>query len=420
MTDALLEGLRVVELADEQAEYVGLLLAGLGADVVKVEPPAGAATRRIGPYLDDVEDSERSLHFWAYNRGKRSVVLDLEHGDGLRELLASADVFVESTPRGTLDVIGLDADALSAAFPRLVVARMSPFGDVGPWADYRGSDLVHLALGGVMANCGYDPRPDGTYDLPPIAPQSWHAYAIAGEQLAMGIVAALLYRRRSGRGQQVSCAVHDAVSKNTELDLMSWVMRRVPLLRQTCRHASERVSLAPTITHTKDGRWVIMMGLGGRGGAAMASLLERHGMADDSLTGDATMQGARPIPGSGQTSLAEVHLTEAWGRLVRKFTYDEVPWQEAQAAGVLCAPLRKPHENALDEHWWKRATFDRVEHPEHGRSFVYATGKWVSSETAWVPGRRAPLAGEDTETVPASWSLPRDPHPRRPRRRCPR
>ena len=70
---------------------------------------------------------------------------------------------------------------------------MTPFGDDGPWADFKGSDLVHLALGGVMMNCGYDPDPDLEYDLPPIAPQIWHAYHIAGEQLAIGIIAALIH-----------------------------------------------------------------------------------------------------------------------------------------------------------------------------------------------------------------------------------
>jgi len=110
VSGALLDGLRVVELADEQAEYVGLLLAGLGAEVIKVEPPAGSPTRRIGPFLDDIEGAERSLHFWAFNRGKRSVVLDLSDPSGhdqLRGLLASADVLVESAPRGFLDELGL-------------------------------------------------------------------------------------------------------------------------------------------------------------------------------------------------------------------------------------------------------------------------------------------------------------------------
>src|SRR5436189_5833869 len=95
------DGLRVVEVADEQAEYCGQVLAGLGADVIKVEPPGGSPTRRIGPFYEDVEDPERSLFFWQYNRGKRSIVADLNQPDGRDELLrlvATADVLLESTP----------------------------------------------------------------------------------------------------------------------------------------------------------------------------------------------------------------------------------------------------------------------------------------------------------------------------------
>jgi hypothetical protein len=142
---------------------------------------------------------------------------------------------------------------------------MTPFGDHGPWADFKASDLMHLALGGVMMNCGYDPDPGGRYDLPPIAPQMWHAFHIAGEQLAVAILAALLYRWRTGKGQSLSCAIHEAVAKSTEVDLMSWVMRRAPVLRQTCRHARETIPPLPSIAHTKGGRWV-MANLGTRAG----------------------------------------------------------------------------------------------------------------------------------------------------------
>ncbi len=238
----MLENLRVLEVADETAEYCGLILAGLGADVLKIEPPDGAPTRRIGPFLDDKPDPERSLHFWSYNRGKRSVTFDPKPDEQRKSVLAlldGADVLLDSSRGNFLKDLGIDADILAKRCPSLIHARMTPFGDTGPWKDFKGSDLVHLALGGVMMNCGYDPDPAGRYDLPPIAPQLWHAYHIAGEQLAVGIVSALLHRLRTGEGQDVSCAVHEAVSKNTELDVMSWVMRRAPLYRQTCRHAVE-------------------------------------------------------------------------------------------------------------------------------------------------------------------------------------
>jgi crotonobetainyl-CoA:carnitine CoA-transferase CaiB-like acyl-CoA transferase len=86
-------------------------------------------------------------------------------------------------------------------------------------------------------------------------------------------------------------------------------------------------------------------------------------------------------------------------RFVRAWTYADMPWREAQDAGLLWAPLRKPHENALDEHWLTRQTFADVEHPELGRSFRYPTSKWLSNRTSWQVGRRAPLLGEDTEAV---------------------
>jgi len=401
-----LTGIRVVELADEQAEYCGLTLAGLGAEVVKIEPPGGSPTRRIGPFYEDREDPERSLFFWQYNRGKHSIALDLNRPDDqdrFRSLVATTDVLLESTPRGQLDALGLGARTLMQRSPTLIVARMSPFGDEGPWADFKGSDLIHLALGGVMMNCGYDPAPGGKYDLPPIAPQMWHAFHIAGEQMALSIIAALLFRWRTGMGQQVSCAVHEAVAKSTEVDLMTWVMRRALVLRQTCRHARESVTPHPSIVHTKDGRWV-MANLGTRPGdtAALVGLMQKYGM-DAGLDPDkATVPtSGRFVPGTGPSTEKRDHAMEAVQRFVRTFTYENVPWREAQEAGILCAPLRKPHENAMDPHWLARGSCTDVEHPELGRSFRYATSKWLATRTSWSVGRRAPLLDEDAKTVSA-------------------
>ncbi|HEV7819855.1 MAG TPA: CoA transferase [Burkholderiales bacterium] len=399
-----LSGIRVIELADEQAEYCGLTLAGLGADVIKVEPTGGSPTRRIGPFYEDKPDPERSLFFWLYNRGKRSIVLDLEQEHDrarLRELIAGADILLESTPKGELARYGLSADTLKKEFPALIVARVTPFGDDGPWSGFKASDLIHLALGGVMMNCGYDPAPDGKYDLPPIAPQMWHAYHIAGEQLTMALVAALLYRFRTGKGQHVSCAIHEAVAKSTEVDLMTWVMRRAPILRQTCRHARESVSPNPTIAHTKDGRWV-MAGLGNREDdpKRLVALMERHGMSAgfDPQTA-AVAKGGRYIPGTGPVTQARDEGMEAVQRFVRPFIYENIPWREAQESGLLMAPLRKPHENAIDPHWIARKSVTDVEHPEMGRSFRYATSKWISTANSWTVGRRAPLLNEDAANV---------------------
>ena len=136
----MLAGLRVIEIADERAEYTGLLLAGLGAEIIKIEPPEGNATRRIGPFFEDQPGLERSLFFWNYNRGKKSIVLDLrrpEDQEHLLRLLAGADILLDASCGALNEALGLDHAALNARFPALVTARMTPFGDDGPWPGSR-------------------------------------------------------------------------------------------------------------------------------------------------------------------------------------------------------------------------------------------------------------------------------------------
>src|SRR5262249_41443129 len=121
---------------------------------------------------------------------------------------------------------------------------------------------------------------------------------------------------------------------------------------------------------------------------------------------------ARQVPGSAAGDEKRAHMLDVVQRFIRAWTYADMPWREAQDSGLLWAPLRKPHENALDEHWLKRKSFADVHHPEHGRSFRYPTSKGLSSKRSWQGGRRAPLLGEDTETVlrvPRKPSVPAEP-----------
>jgi crotonobetainyl-CoA:carnitine CoA-transferase CaiB-like acyl-CoA transferase len=402
-----LSGIRVLELADEQAEYCGLLLASLGATVVKVEPTGGSRTRSVAPFLDDEPGPERSLYFWAYNRGKQSLELDLDAPEDrkqLRDLIGDSDVFLESMPAAELQRMDISHERLASQFPHVISARVSPFGDTGPWSNFKGSDLIHLALGGQMMNCGYDPKPDGAYDVPPIAPQMWHAYHVAGEQLAVAIATALFHRERTGRGQHLSLAVHEAVAKNTELDLSYWLMLRTPLYRQTCRHAADTLSDVPWITHTKDGRWIMMLMMSPtRELPRVVRFLDHWGMAEDLPIDDHNLPSGTPgrqVPGSGtEDSRQIVHAIDVWSRFVARFTFADFPWREAQAGGLLCVPLLQPHETLEDSHWWHRGTLAPAHHDEHGRSFTYPVSRSTGSEGAWPITRRAPHVGEDTARV---------------------
>ncbi|WP_439030577.1 CoA transferase [Gordonia terrae] len=392
-----LSDIRIVEIGDHQGEYCGLVLAGLGADVIKVEPPGGSPSRMSAPFVDDVPNPDKSLYFWAYNRGKRSIVVDVVEPDGKAQyerLIAGADVVIDSTPLGHLDGLGLGSAELRSRHPHLVYARLTPFGEDGPDKDLKASDLVHLAYGGVVMNNGYDPDPTLEYDTPPIAPQLGHSYAIAGEQLAFTIVAALSTRNRTGHGQHLSCAIHEAVAKNTEGDLMSWVALRTPFNRQTCRHSAPTVSRHRSIFSTKDGRWYLAMT---RNAKLLGPFLEKWGIGGTISDGsDEVEKDSRVLPGMEGGAASNMDVVE---QTMRRYLYDSVPWREAQEAGLMWVPVRQPHESADDEHWIARGTYTDVEHPELGRSLRYPTSKWVTEGSVWVPGRRAPLLDEDRAEV---------------------
>src|SRR5262245_4599522 len=130
-------------MTDERGHLAGLMLAQMGADVIAVEPPDGSSARRLAPFAGDVAGPDRSLHHWAYNRGKRSVVLDLhdEAGRaGLRRLAAGADILIECAGPGEMDAWGLGRDVLSQLNPALIHVSITAFGSDGPKADWAAPD----------------------------------------------------------------------------------------------------------------------------------------------------------------------------------------------------------------------------------------------------------------------------------------
>ncbi len=140
-----LAGLRVLELTGEHAQFCGKLMADLGADVIKIEPPGGQETREVGPFLDDQAGPERSLYFWHYNTSKRGITLDLETEDGrrlFRQMATKADVILETFKPGYMASLGLGYDDLKELNPKLIMCSLTPFGQTGPWKDYLGSDLL--------------------------------------------------------------------------------------------------------------------------------------------------------------------------------------------------------------------------------------------------------------------------------------
>jgi len=204
----LLSDLRVVDLSvDVAGPYASKLLAGLGADVLKVEPPEGDVARRRGPFLNDAPNVEASAPFLYLNTGKRSVTLDLAVDVGRRALLGlldGADVLIESYGAGGLEMRGIDPTELRARYPRLIVLRLSDFGQTGPYLAYRGEDIVLQALGGLLYLTG-DP------DRPPLRVGGRQAYYLAGLNAFVALAAALFQRERDDTGVVVDLSVLECI-----------------------------------------------------------------------------------------------------------------------------------------------------------------------------------------------------------------
>jgi formyl-CoA transferase len=202
--DAPLAGVRVIDLTQYEAgPSATQLLAWLGADVIKVEPPDGEPSRHLMG-----GDAERdSIVFVLFNQGKRSITLDLRASAGrahLRGLLRDADVLAENFSPGTLARLGFPPDVLRHEFPRLVVASVRGYAAGGPWSDLKSLDFVAQAVGGAMSVTG---DADGA----PLRVGVTIADSGTGLHLAVGILAALLRRARTGRGGRVEVALQDAV-----------------------------------------------------------------------------------------------------------------------------------------------------------------------------------------------------------------
>ena len=200
-----LTGYRVLDLAGPLGFHCTKLLADMGADVIKVEPPGGDEARRVPPFKDDSAHPEKSLYFLHFNTNKRSITLDVEKPDGRAifvELARKADVVIETYPPARREELGFGYQALSAGHPGLIHASITPFGETGPWRDYKANDMAGLALGNLLYLAGEPGEP-------PLQPPGEIAYGMASTYGAFGIAVALYHRLEAGRGQHIVVSMHE-------------------------------------------------------------------------------------------------------------------------------------------------------------------------------------------------------------------
>ncbi len=212
-----LAGLRVVDLADEKAELCGRLLADLGADVVRVDPPGGGASRTLPPFFGDV-----SLAFEVRNVNKRAVTIDLREPVGrtrLLDMLRDADIWIETSRPGTLAAVGLDPREVTRRFRHLVTVSVTDFGQTGPYRDHQATDAVMEGLSWMLFRAGVP-------ELPPVLPPGPFAYDMVGVSAAFAALTAYLDRCNTGTGQYIDMSVMEAIAQTTDWGLTSYSVVR--------------------------------------------------------------------------------------------------------------------------------------------------------------------------------------------------
>ncbi|MDP6101108.1 MAG: CoA transferase, partial [Dehalococcoidia bacterium] len=228
----MLSPYRVLDLASGGSCLCGRILGDLGADVIKIESPAGDPTRSIGPFVGDTPGPEKSLFWFAYNSNKKGITLDIGHPQGrelFKRLAQSADFLIESFPPGHMESLGLGYEVLRGLNRGLIMASITPFGQDGPYRDYAATDIVGMAMGGQMSIAGHP-------DRPPVRITAPQSYLHAAAHAAVGALIALSSREAGGEGQQVDVSIQESVLRILANEPAFWeysrnVMRRTGPLR---------------------------------------------------------------------------------------------------------------------------------------------------------------------------------------------
>ena len=249
---APLEGIRVIELARILAgPWVGQVLGDLGAQVIKVESPAGDDTRGWGPpFIHNPDGTCDAAYFHSTNRGKSSVTADFTTADGqraVRDLIRDADVVIENFKLDGLAKYGLDYASLSAINPRLIYCSITGFGHDGPYATRAGYDFIIQGMSGIMDLTG-DPKG------PPYKIGVAYADILTGLYATIAIEAALIQREKTGRGQQIDMALFDVMVGTLANQAMNYLASGVSSTRLGNAHPN----IAPYETYPTADGWLIV------------------------------------------------------------------------------------------------------------------------------------------------------------------
>jgi crotonobetainyl-CoA:carnitine CoA-transferase CaiB-like acyl-CoA transferase len=393
-----LSGYRVLDMTEGGCMIGGKMLADLGADVIKIEVPGGSPSR-VGPFYKDIPDPEKSLFWFAYNLNKRGITLDINKADGqeiFKRLVKTADIIMESFPPGYLQQLGLGYATLSNINSCIIMTSISLFGQDGPKAHYKGSDLTIWASGGFLYLCGEPETPPVWISFP-------QASLFGGAEAASGTMAALWHRQMTGEGQQVDvsmqeCAISPTFRAISQWDLNKFETKRTGLITQV---PVTGVKLSGGIMKCKDG-YIALIFLGGSDQAMVKSTkslvqwMDEEGMASKWLKEFDWVGG---YDSSTVTQDVVDRVQEIVAKFIATKTKEELYEEGGVKRGIFISPISDAKYVYGDQQLRARDFWMPVFHPELGEPISYC-GPFVKlSETPIKYRWRAPLIGEHNEEI---------------------
>ncbi len=382
-----LQGVRVLDLSGEFGQFCGRLMGDHGADVIKIEPPEGDHVRRLGPFYEDVEDIDRSLYWHAMNTSKRSVTLNLEMEKGrdlLHRLLASTDIVVESYQPGTLARWGLDFETLHAPYPSLIMASITPFGQTGPYSDYRATETETLALGGFMSVCG-DP------DRSPTRVGQPQATVFSSINAYTGAMLAYYHCLRGGEGQHVDASMQEGAT-NLHYAQLIWNGYGIvsPRMGTTLVFGSAAI---PISFACKDG---YVQAIPALGWDAFIPWIHEHGMAGDLMSEEWQERLENLVTDWTQEQVDYAH--DIVGQFLSNFTKKEL-YEEAIRRRQMLYPVQTVQDAREDRQLRERDYFVEVDVPALDCTLTYPGAPYRMSATPWRIDRTAPRLGEHNAAI---------------------
>jgi len=392
ITGGMLSAYRVLDLAGETGLMCGKLLGDLGADVIKVERPGGDPARNTGPFFHDEPDPEKSLFWFALNTNKKGITLDIVSAEGrniFKKLVKNTDFVIESFSPGYMDELGLGYPSLEKINPRVILVSITPFGQTGPYKDWKTSDIVAWAMGGNMA-------PWGEHDRPPIHfSQHSQAYLHAGADGAIGALTALYHLWATGEGQQVDVSIQESVAQCLEHITSNWDIRQV-LPKRTEEIQAPTRHRTTLIWPCKDG--YVSWSHGGKS-VLSPSLPLIEWMESEGFTTDFIKEFDWSRPDFGQIPQEEMdQIEEPTARFFMSHTKAEL-LEGAVKNKVMLYPVATTADMLESPQLAAREFWIELEHPELGDTLTYPGSFAHTTEMPPRISRRAPLIGEHNTEI---------------------